>query len=180
LDDIGSLEQTELVWIQPNRFLHRYELRAGKQRYAELNWEKSNLNERAVAKTKMDCWWIKSTFLISPRITVRCCKTEDIKTIFEVSLIGQQGMVRTAGGEQLLWGPNDLLKSSWAFFDSNGQMMMNFQVAKKFLKSTGLVQVDPKVIVQPAFLMLAVLGWYSLMLNEYSSLFIMSTGIKAS
>jgi hypothetical protein len=178
--DLNDLDSNPFKWVQPNIFKRKYELWSQQDHLATLRWEKTDINARAVAAYVGGEWWIKSTRLVRPRVTIRSTSTDAIKAVFEAKLTGK-GVLRISGGDQLYWNADDIKRNVWAFKNQQSITLMRLLAKKKFLSIDGQVEVEKDTKTRPDMPLLAAIGWYLLimMTDPSSDLFLLRIDLQA-
>lgn len=155
----------ELVWTQPSARHRHYELRAGDETVATLDWQKS-LGSLALATTADGEWTFKRAGFWHPRVTARPAGTETEVASFEAGWTGD-GTLRLEGGETFAWKPGNFWQTRWGWHDAAGSLLVGFRQRTSLLKTEGVVEIEAGAPASLALLLC--LGWYLVVLSEDDS-----------
>lgn len=151
----------ELIWTQPSARHRRYELRAGDETVATLDWQKS-AGSLALATTADGAWTLKRDGFWHPRVTARPAGTETEVARFEAGWTGG-GTLRLEGGETFAWKPGGFWQTRWGWHDAAGSVLVGFRQRTSMLKTEGVVEIEAAAPAPLALLLC--LGWYLVVLS---------------
>ena len=158
---ISEVANQELIWVQPARTKQTFELRAGEEVVANLRWQRSSL---ASGDTADQRWTFKREGFWHPRITVRLPDSDTNAAVFHPSWAGGGTLELPPGGRVLRFGAANFWHSQWQWLDTDGKPLVHFKSNQGFVKTEGRVEVQPDAIGHSDLPLLAVLGWYLLVL----------------
>jgi hypothetical protein len=157
---IAEAAGQDLVWVQPARSKQAFELRAANDLVATLQFARASL---ATAETAEQKWTFKREGFWHPQITVRMPGSDINVAVFKPAWTGG-GALDLAQGKQLRFGAANFWHTQWSWTDPVGQPLVNFKSRAGLLKTEGQVDIQPGAAAVPELPLLAVLGWYLLIL----------------
>ncbi len=159
---LGDLIGHELKWVQPRRLNRRFELRAGDEVLATLSWQKK-WGSLAVAETAGGQWTLKRSGFLRPRVTVRPAGSEADLALFAAGWWGD-GVLEVVGGSRFFWKPTNFWRSEWVWSSSDGIPLLRIKAKARLVRMQGRLNVEPTAGSVPELMLLAVVGWYLLVL----------------
>lgn len=157
----------ELMWVQPKRLTRRYELRAGEDLSATLQWQKT-FGSLAVAESADGQWTIKRSGFLRPRVTIRVAGSDSDIAVFEAGWWGD-GILEILGGPRFFWKSLNFWRSEWAWMGADGALLLRVKTKFTLTKMEGRVQIEPTAGSIPQLSLLAILGWYLIVLMAKDS-----------
>jgi hypothetical protein len=151
-----------LRWVQPSAFKREYELRAGDEVLATLRWQKT-FGSLALAASADGTWSFKRSGFLNPKVTVRVPGSEADVAVLKPGWRGE-GTLELSAGRRYPWRNASFWRSEWAFTDEAGEALVQFKPEFAFFKHAAEVTVDPRAAPLPDLSLLALLGWYLMVL----------------
>jgi hypothetical protein len=152
----------ELKWTQPELLKKYFELLCGDDRIGTLRWEKS-FGSLATAEASEGQWTFKRGGFLRPHVTVRESGSAETIAMFEASW-GGTGSLQYRGGQRIRWAPSGFWHSRWMWVSENGPEIAGFSSDHRFMKTEGRLEVSTDGAGLPELPLLALLGWYLLIL----------------
>lgn len=157
---IAEVADQELVWEQPARLKQTFELHASDEVVATLEFQRSSLAIGLVADQQ---WTFKREGFWHPQVTVRVAGSDANVAVFKPAWTGG-GTLELPQGRQLRFGAANFWHSQWDWSDPAGQPLVHFKSHAGLLKTEGEVGIEPAAVGLAEMPLLAVLGWYLLIL----------------
>jgi hypothetical protein len=154
----------ELHWTQPDPFARTYELRAGAEILATLQWEKP-WGSLAVARTATGHWTFQRDGVWHSRIAIRTADTGAECATFR-SGSGGVGGLEMADGRIFHWSSANLWHVEWTWEDPARQPLLRFRSKIGLRTAEAEVSIEPAGLGHPDLPLLAALGWYLLLLTQ--------------
>jgi len=139
-----------------------YELRSGDALIGHLQFEKS-CGSLASAEVNSQKWTFKRVGFLAPRVTVRSPNVEADLAVFRPHW-GGGGTLDFADGHQAQWRCVNFWRSQWAFVVNEDRIVVRFSHREGFFKASAQLECDPASAALPELPLLAVLGWYLIIL----------------
>ena len=155
----------DLKWVQRSARKPAYELRSGEEVIGSLVWQRSSL---AVGEMADRRWTIKREGFWHPRVTVRLADSELNTAVFHPSWSGG-GIVELTSGRVLRFHAANLWRSKWEWQETEAEALVRFKSRRGFSKSGADVEITPAAAGFPELSLLAMLGWYLLVLRDRDS-----------
>lgn len=171
----ADLIDCELKWTQPGAFKMRYEMYAGEELAATLNF-RSSFGSFATGASADGCWTFKRTGFCQTRVTLRPCEVETDIALFRNNTWSGGGTLELPDGRKLLATTN-LWQTNLEFKTESGETLLRF-------KSGGLIHLSARVEIQRQAIELAelpwlvMLGWYLIVMMHMDSA--AATGVVAA
>lgn len=158
---VREFPSRELQWVQPERLNRHFELRHGDDLLGTLRWEKAcgSLATGVVAESQ---WTFKRGGFLRPHVTVREAGSPDTIAVFEASW--GAGTLECPGSRRFRWAPSDFWRSRWTWGCAGCPEIAAFSSDPKFMKKEGRLEVSTQGAELPELPLLALLGWYLLIL----------------
>ena len=156
---ITDVADHELIWAQPSFAKTKYELRAGDEVVATIQFQRATL---ARADAEGEAWTFKREGFWRQRVTVRREGSDDNIAIFRPYAFG--------GGELLASSGSTFELSSAHFFHpewtwkQGERPLMQFKGGPRMSGRSGVVALLPEALHLPELPLLTVLGWYLILL----------------
>ncbi|HXF06806.1 MAG TPA: hypothetical protein VNM72_15540 [Blastocatellia bacterium] len=148
----------ELMWVQPKRLTRRYELRVGEDVLATLQWQEM-FGSLAVAESADGQWTLKRSGFLRARVTIRVAGSDCDSAVFVAGWWGN-GILEFLGGPRFIWKPLNFWRSEWAWTGVDGALLLRVKRKFTWTKVEGRVQIEPTAGSVPQLSLLAILGWY--------------------
>jgi hypothetical protein len=147
---LAELINSEMKWTQPGAFTMNYELQAGRELAATLQF-RSMVGSLATGKCADGCWTFKRMGLFQTRVTIRVCGSETDIAIFKNTTWSGGGTVEMPGGRKVLVTTN-LWQSNLEFKTESGESLIHFTPG-------GVIHLSAQVRISQAAAGLAELAW---------------------
>lgn len=157
---------TDAEWKSAKRFQRRYELRAGPEVCATLNFA-SAFGSLAEAEAAEGRWTFKRGGFLRPRVTVRDAATEKELGVFAATWRGE-GVLDVHAGPSFQWASQGFWHARWTWADETGRELLHLS-PKSVLRSTAAVELEPAALRARTTGLLAALGWYLIILSAEDS-----------
>jgi hypothetical protein len=155
----------DLKWVQRSARKPAYELRAGEEVIGSLVWQRGSL---AVGETADRRWTLKREGFWHPRVTVRVQDSELNIAVFHPSWRGG-GILELTNGRILRFKAANLWRSQWDWQEAEGDALVRFRSQRGFFKSGADLEITSAAAGFPELSLLAVLGWYLIVLGDRDS-----------
>jgi hypothetical protein len=168
---IAEVLSLPLSFTQPRAMERSYELRAGEELVATLEFQ-SAFGSLAVARTSSAAWTFKRVGFFTPRATARREGSEQDIAAYTPRWTGREGEVDLAGGEKLHFGPANFWGTRFAFGDAEGHTLATFGPEpdvhrfSDLFRTQAMVSVDPAATARPDLDLLVLFGWYLVILRH--------------
>lgn len=164
MQSIQAYTDHELMWTPLRASGREYELRAGDAVLATLV-QPSAWRERRIGAALDGSWSFACAGVWRPRVVVT-----DTQSGAEVARIARSGWSGKADldlpdGHRYQWRSGGAWGSKWAWLDDAGQPLMRFSQSGAF-KVRCAVTIAPKAAGDPHLILLAMLGWYLMLLTQ--------------
>lgn len=151
----------ELQWTRPSRRRRFYELRAGDEIVATLQWKKGSL---AVAKVADGEWTFKRQGFWRRRVTVRREESEIDIAEFELGW-SSGGTLDSGDGRRFRWAAANFWRSNWQWVTEDGTSLVHFDGKSKGTKLGSIMEIELAAVDLPQLPLLVMLGWYLLLMT---------------
>ena len=159
MKSIDEFAEQELHWIQPSGLHQAYELHAGDEVLATLRFRGGTL---ADVETIEGQWTFKRQGFLHPQVTVRSAGSEEDVAVFRPHWTGG-GHVVSGLGAGLEFSSANFWNSAWNWKD-NDQVLITYRGPRGLLKAQAAMEIAPEAGRRPNLGLLAVLGWYLILL----------------
>jgi hypothetical protein len=159
---LRAVADQPLEWTKGSGQKREYELRAGQEVVALLRWDKA-FGSLAAATASEGEWTFKRSGFFSPRVTTRLLGSETEVLVFKPTW-RCEGTVECSSGARFRWLNTGFWRSEWTFASENGDPLVHFKLHSALLKQSAEVRVEPGAASLPELSLLALLGWYVLVL----------------
>jgi len=158
--DLGG---TSLVWVQRGKRRRAYDLKSGENTFATLEWNRASGSLATGACTNGTFTFKRAGFL-QPYVTVRQAPSRTDLAKLHMGF-GWSGVLTFADLRRYDFLRYSFWRPEWAFVDMNGQVVCRFPQTDQLLKgeSQVILEADPRR--SPDLVLLAILGWYVILLQ---------------
>jgi len=127
-----------------------------------VTWQKA-FGSLALAEATSGTWTFKRSGFLRPKVTVRVPESDTEVAVFAAGW-GGEGTLSLSNGRSYHWQSTNFWQSKWAFTNEAGEPIVQFKAEFAFLKLSAEVNVEPVAVALPDLSLLAVLGWYLMVL----------------
>lgn len=150
------------IWRQPSPLRQEYEMTVNDEVVATLRWKKIG-GTTAIARAPEGTWTFKSAGFLTPRVTIRLPNSDYDFGTFRTGGIGS-GMLESLGDQKFEWRCVSFMQNSWAFFDDEGNKLLQIRPELQGTKPTGVVEIGVKAAGRQEIGFLVIFAWYLLVL----------------
>ena len=166
-----NLNPGEFEWSQPEAFRRLYQLTnpltGDGQAVGTLRFEKLG-GSLATAQYGEDCWTLKRTGFLSPRILIRQAGSEQDFAVYTPNWTGGGWLVFGSGRYQLR--SKNFWATEWQFQAEDGSPMVQITGPHGLFKQGGHVKVTESAASLPETPLMLLLIWYlRILMNEDAS-----------
>ena len=154
---LSELAGMPLKWVQPSTVKKHYELRAGDEPVATLQF-RSLFGSYAIGASAEGRWTFKRVGFWQTRATVRTAGSETEIASFRNGTWSSGGTLTLADGRELLATTN-FWKSKMVFQDEQQAQLIQFE-NHGVLRLSSIVEIRPKAVNMPELPWIVMLGWY--------------------
>jgi hypothetical protein len=162
IKSIRDLAGQTTTWRQPSPLRQEFEMAAGDEVIATLRWKKIG-GTTAIARAPEGTWTFKSAGYLSPRVTIRLPNSDYDFGTFRANSNGS-GQLESLGDQKFPWRCVNFLQNAWAFFDEEGNKLVQIRPEFSGNKPTASVEIGVKAAGRQEVGFLVILGWYLLTL----------------
>lgn len=162
IKSIRDLAGQTTVWRQPSPLRQEFEMTSGDEVVATLRWKKMG-GTLAIARTPEGTWSFKSSGFLTPRVTVRLPNSDYDFGTFSAGTNGA-GVLESLGDQKFPWRCVNFMQNAWAFFDDEGNKLLQIRPELQGTKPTGIVDIGVKASGRQEVGFLVVFAWYLLVL----------------
>lgn len=156
---ITDYADQELRWTQPSGWERAYELRAGEELLATLRFLGGTLAEAETAEGR---WTLEREGFLRTRVTVRAPGSDTDLAVFRPHWAGGGDLVGGLG-EGLEFASASFWHSEWVW-RAEDRVLISYRGPGGLLKANAAMELAPEAGALPNVGLLAVLGWYLLLL----------------
>lgn len=159
-----------LEWIQPKTFQNRYELRAGENLAATLEFPKT-FGSLAIATAADGRWTFKRVGFFNPRITVRVEGQEAELAVYHPKWTGTEGKLQISSGEVFTWKVANFWATQFVWL-AGDQPLILFRPGVEdthmsdWFKNQARVEIQPEAGSLKQVSLLVLMGWYLMILKQ--------------
>lgn len=170
MEPIASKLDQELEWIQPKALQRYFELRAGEQVLASLEFATS-FGSLATASSADGIWTFKRVGFFNPRITIRRAGEDDDLAVYRTGWTGAHGRLELNDGRTFAWHTANFWATQFYFSDSQGDPLVTFlsgideKKASDWFKIQARVRIDSGGERLAELPLLVLLGLYLIILH---------------
>lgn len=157
---IAEVADQPLVWVQPARMQQAFELHAPNEVAATLRFERASLARGEAADQQ---WTFKREGFWHPQVTIRMPGSDANVAVFKPAWAGG-GTLEFPEGRVLRFGAANFWHTQWDWADPAGQPLVHFKSHGGLFKTEGEVEIESSARAVGELPLLAVLGWYLLIL----------------
>ncbi|MDX1583549.1 MAG: hypothetical protein R3338_08115 [Thermoanaerobaculia bacterium] len=154
---IGEVSQ-ELKWVHPDVEKRYYELRAGEEIVATLEWDSPD-GSVAIAKTSTGSWSLRRLGFLNPHVVALETGSGSQVFRFDATMSGG-GLAQASDGHHYRWYAT-LWRAEWGWMDTGGSELVkfhrSFDVDEKHEGNLDVLEKGRKV---PQLDLLVTVGWY--------------------
>jgi hypothetical protein len=158
---ISRIASPTLRWAPVGR--RSYQLQGGEELAATLDWAAAR-GSLATGEAADGSWTFKRAGFLRPRVTVRVKGGRTDLALLH-SIRSRESRLDFADGRRFAWGPTRARRREMAFFDPAGAVVVAFLIRVKLFKHYAEVEIGPDKRDLPELSLLALLGWYRLVLQ---------------
>jgi len=158
---ISRLETNLLRWMPVGR--RSYQLQGGDDLVATLDWA-AGRGSLAAGEAADGNWTFKRAGFLRPRVTVRIEGAETDLALLHLSR-GRESRLDFADGRRFAWGPARARRRQMQFSDPAGAPVVSFLPRTKAFQYSADVEIGPGQRQLAELSLLALLGWYRLVLQ---------------
>ena len=162
-------EQQEMTWTKTKSkgvFKPEYELRAGNDVLATLRWKEA-FGSLAEGETTSGRWTFKRCGFFRPRVTVRPAGQDVDAAVFILTQWDGSGLVEFPDGRKFRWFRTSFWSATYTFAELHGATLLQFD--PNWLGTSAKLEIKPAAKSLPELSLLALLGWYLLILMNQDS-----------
>ena len=157
---------SDLKWVQPSAFRMDYELRAGDEVAARLQF-RSAFGSFATGESAGGCWTFKRVGFFQTRVSIRQCGEEaDIATFTNNTWSGG-GTLDLTGGTKLLV-TTSFWQTKLQFTTESGSPLVQFNTGG-MIHLSATVEIDPAAERREDLPLIVLLGWYLVVMMHNDS-----------
>jgi hypothetical protein len=156
---ISEYTGQELLWIQRTGFSRSYELRADAELLATLQFRGGTLADVETADGR---WTFKRQGFWHQQITVRATGSDEDIALFRPHWTGGGNFI-AGNGTGVEFASANFWHSEWSWKD-RGHAVITYRGPRGLIKAEASMEVAPAAREVPNIAMLAVLGWYLILL----------------
>jgi len=148
----------ELEWRQPHASRRQFELVAGDDRVATLEF-RSMFGSLATAESADGSWTFKRVGFLQPSVTVRAASNEAEIAVFRNRTWSAGGTLELPDGRR--WPANtNFWMSTYEFKNENSEMLVGFTRIRGVIHRAASVEIGSAAATQAELPWLVALGWY--------------------
>jgi hypothetical protein len=161
--ELREISQSDLLWSRPKLFSRRYELRFGEEVAATLEFG-GCFTSQASAFIDGATYGLHRTGILSKRITLTGPPQESILGVLEQRWAGG-GTLRLASGSEYEWAKGNFWSTTWRFSRESEPAVIEFSAIGPLTSATR-VRIAPTPSWNPDLPLLAIIGWYALLMKR--------------
>jgi hypothetical protein len=162
IKSIRDLAGQSATWRQPSPLRQEFEMAVGDEVVATLRWKKIG-GTTAIARAPEGTWTFKAAGYLSPRVTIRLPNSDYDFGTFRANSNGS-GLLESLGDQRFPWRCVNFLQNAWAFFDDEGNSLVQIRPEFSGNKPTASVEIGVKAAGRQEVGFLVILSWYLLIL----------------
>jgi hypothetical protein len=162
LNSFASVDRSTLRWLRSQEGPVEFTLLAGESPVARLRWLQHG-GSLATAQTDQGLWTLKRGGFLNPHITVR--KSGAGENLARLTVHLSYHAVELAGGNSYRFHRAGMLVPAWKITTDAGREVLHIEPVREGRKLVGgAVIAAPGSVDLPELLLLAVIGWYFIIL----------------
>ncbi len=161
-------------WVQPKISRNCYQLRAGEDLLAELEFPRW-FSSQALASAIDGHWTFSQTGFFDSRVIVCSLRDETELAVFRPKWIRSEGSIQFIGGPSFIWKSANFWATKYVIQDSSGKPLILFRQGIEDVSLAALFKIQAAVDIQPAaqglkeLSLLVLLGWYLIIRQHQES-----------
>jgi hypothetical protein len=163
---IVSLASQPLKWEQPRAFKMEYNLRAGDELVATLNF-RSLFGSLATGQSADGCWTFKRVGFWQTRATIRACDSEDDIASYRNNTWSCGGTLELVDGQKIL-GTTNFWQTKFGFERESGEKLIQFTNGG-LIHISAIVEVLPEGLSIRQLPWMVMLGWYLVIMMHHDA-----------
>jgi len=148
----------ELEWRQPHASKRQFELVAGDERIATLEF-RSMFGSLAIAESADGVWTFKRVGFFQPSVTIRTAASEAEIAVFRNRTWSAGGTLELPDGRRYPANTNFWM-STYEFKNENSEMLVRFTRIRGVLHRAATVEIGSAGATEAELPWLVALGWY--------------------
>ena len=164
IKSIRDLAGQVALWRQPSPLRQDYEMVVNDEVIATLRWKKIG-GSTAIARAPEGTWTFKSAGFLTPRVTIRLPNSDYDFGTFRTGASGS-GTLESLGDQKFQWRCVNFMQNAWAFFDDEGNKLVQIRPEVQGNKPTGVVEIGVKASGRQEIGFLVIFAWYLLVLTS--------------
>ena len=164
MERITTAAPRSLRWLRTPDHPHVYELRAGQDPIAVLDWPRG---ARATAHAATGAWTFDRPGFFRRRVIVqsRAPNPAGPAGTVDPGWTGG-GIFHTPSGERFRWGPENVWRSCWGWRTPEGVPLLRLGCHRGEPGVPGAVDLEAAALTSPDLPLLLPLGWYLYLLSQ--------------
>lgn len=162
IKSIRDLAGQTATWRQPSPLRQEYEMVGGDEIVATLRWKKMG-GTTAIARAPEGTWTFKASGFLTPRVTIRLPNSDYDFGTFRAGSNGA-GTLESLGEQKFPWRCVNFMQNAWAFFDDEGNKLLQIRPEMQGNKPVATVEITPKAAAKQEIGFLVIFAWYLLVL----------------
>ena len=159
---IATVDRTALRWLRTEENPTAFALASGDARVAEIRWARSG-GSLAVADTAEGSWSLKRGGFLNPHVTVRV--SGEPSDLARITAHLSSHRIEVRGGRSFRFHRAGMLVPAWTIALEDGRELLHIEPVREGRKLVaGAVIATPLGADLREFLLLAVAGWYFIVL----------------
>ncbi len=169
-----SIFNQPLEWVQPKTMERGFELRAGGQTVAVLEFQ-SPFGSLAVAACGSERWTLKRVGFFRPHVTIRREGEPTDLAIYQPKWFSSEGVLEFSAGATYIWRTANFWATRYVLARPDGQVLISYQNGldenqlKDLFKNQSRVEIDPAAGGLAELPLLVCMGWYLIILHAEDS-----------
>jgi hypothetical protein len=162
MESLREYRGDNLTWTQPSAGRRTFELRDGAALFGTLTWQRA-FGSLAIARTADGAWTLKRAGFLRPRINVWTMKPAAECAVYEAAWTGS-GRLQFPDGHCYEWRLRSFWKNIWAFESEDDRIAAQFQFKLTPPRQHAQLTISPESARPAEVPLLAVVGFYVLIL----------------
>jgi len=158
---ISRLDTNLLSWLPVGP--RSYQLRGGNELVATLDWSGAR-GSLATGEASEGSWTFKRAGFLRPRVTVRIEHGSGDLAVLHIGR-GRESRLEFTDGRRFAWGPTRTRRRQMGFSDPEGRMVLSLLPRTQRFRYHADVEIGPGMRELAELSLLALLGWYRLVLQ---------------
>ena len=166
MNQISMYTGQTLKWTQPSSFRMEYQLLAGDDLLASLNF-RSSFGTLATGETASGCWTFKRVGFWQTHLTVRDCGVDQDLAVFKNNTWSGGGTLEFNDGRSFRATTN-FWQTRLEFKNEKDETLLQFH-SHGFFHFSAAVDIAPAAAQLPELPLLICLGWYLIVMMQQDS-----------